>query len=102
MNTVWQALDKALGTAPRAYGKEMAEERGAMGLGFDAVAPVVVGRMVQSGGWKGLAGQFIAPIVTYSLPAPLLERLTGRALSKRLVQLLVVILPVTTVTGLKG
>jgi hypothetical protein len=46
--------------------------------------------------WKGLAGQFIPPIVIDSLPGSLLERLTGRALSERLVQLLVLISPVTT------
>ena len=31
-----QALDKARGTEPRAYGKERGEDRGAMGIGFGA------------------------------------------------------------------
>jgi hypothetical protein len=41
----------------------------------------------------------IPPIDADSLPASLLERLTGRALSERLVQLLILISPVTTSTG---
>jgi hypothetical protein len=53
-------------------------------------------QFLESRCWKGLAGQFIPPIVTNSLPGSLLERLTGRALSERLVQLLVLISPVTT------
>jgi hypothetical protein len=46
-----------------------------------------------------LAGQLIPPIDADSLPGSLLERLTGRALSERLVQLLVLISPVTTATS---
>ncbi len=49
--------------------------------------------------WRGLAGQFIPPICTDSLPAALLQRLTGTALSERLVQLLVLVCPVTTSTS---
>ena len=49
--------------------------------------------------WVALAGQFMPPIATDRLPGSLLERLTGRALSERLVQLLVLISPVTTATG---
>jgi len=49
--------------------------------------------------WRALAGQLIPPIDADSLPASLLERLTGRALSERLVQLLILISPVTTSTG---
>ena len=49
--------------------------------------------------WVALAGQLIPPIDADSLPGSLLERLTGRALSERLVQLLVLISPVTTTTS---
>jgi hypothetical protein len=49
--------------------------------------------------WVALAGQLIPPIDADSLPGSLLERLTGRALSERLVQLLVLISPVTTATS---
>ena len=49
--------------------------------------------------WGALAGQLISPIDADSLPGSLLERLTGRALSERLVQLLVLISPVTTATS---
>jgi len=41
----------------------------------------------------------IPPIDADSLPGSLLERLTGRALSERLVQLLVLISAVTTATS---
>lgn len=56
-------------------------------------------QFLQSRCWKGLAGQFIPPIVSDRLPGSLLERLTAKALSERLVQLLVLIAPVTTATG---
>jgi len=56
-------------------------------------------QFLQSRCWKGLAGQFIPPITTHRLPGSLLERLTGSAVSERLVQLLVLISPVTTSTG---
>jgi hypothetical protein len=46
-----------------------------------------------------LAGQFIPPILTECLPASLVERLTGEGLAERLVQLLVLICPVTTSTS---
>jgi hypothetical protein len=46
-----------------------------------------------------LAGQFIPPIDADSLPGALLERLTGADLCERLVQLLVLICPVTTSTS---
>jgi len=49
--------------------------------------------------WGALAGQLIPPIDADSLPGSLLERLSGRALSERLVQLLVLISPVTTTTS---
>ena len=53
-------------------------------------------RFVATRCWRALAGQFIPPIGTDSLPGSLLERLAGRILSERLVQLLVLISPVTT------
>jgi hypothetical protein len=53
-------------------------------------------RFVETRCWRALAGQFIPPIAADGLPGSLLERLTGRALSERLVQLLVLISPVTT------
>lgn len=46
--------------------------------------------------WRALAGQFIPPIHADTLPDGVLERLSGSRLSERLVQLLVVICPVTT------
>ena len=46
--------------------------------------------------WRAVAGQFIPPIGADTLPGALLERLTGSGLSERLVQLLVLICPVTT------
>ena len=46
--------------------------------------------------WRAVAGQFIPPIDADTLPGALLERLTGSGLSERLVQLLVLICPVTT------
>jgi hypothetical protein len=48
--------------------------------------------------WKALAGQFIPPLLTDALPASLLGRLAPGGLSERLVQLLVLISPVTTAT----
>ena len=46
--------------------------------------------------WRAVAGQFVPPVDTDTLPGALLERLTGSALSERLVHLLVLICPVTT------
>lgn len=54
---------------------------------------------VQARCWRGVAGRFIPPISTDSLPAALLERLTAAALSERCVQLLVLVSPVTTSTS---
>ena len=56
-------------------------------------------RFVQSRCWRALAGQFIPPLVSDRLPGSLLERLSGSALSERLVELLVLLSPVTTATG---
>ena len=56
-------------------------------------------QFLQSRCWKGLAGQLIPPITTNALPGSLLERLAGRGLSERLVQLLILLSPVTTATG---
>jgi hypothetical protein len=46
-----------------------------------------------------LAGQFIPPLATDNLPGSLLERLRAQALSERLLQLLILISPVTTATS---
>jgi hypothetical protein len=46
-----------------------------------------------------LAGRFIPPILTDGLPGSILERLDAKGLSERLVQLLMLISPVTTATG---
>jgi hypothetical protein len=56
-------------------------------------------RFVQSRCWRALAGQFVPPLVTDCLPGALLERLSGQDLSERLVQLLVLLSPLTTTTG---
>jgi hypothetical protein len=56
-------------------------------------------QFLQSRCWKGLSGQLIPPIASDSLPGSLLERLDAKALSERLVQLLILISPVTTATG---
>jgi hypothetical protein len=56
-------------------------------------------RFVATRCWRALAGQFIPPIGTDSLPGSLLERLRGEGLAERLVQLLVLICPVTTPTS---
>ena len=56
-------------------------------------------RFVQTHCWRGLAGQLIPPIATDNLPGSLLERLSAGALSERLVQLLILISPVTTSTS---
>ncbi|MEJ2325993.1 MAG: hypothetical protein P8Y25_03870 [Chromatiaceae bacterium] len=53
-------------------------------------------QFLQSRCWRGLAGQFIPPLATHDLPGSLLGRLTAGALSERLVQLLILISPVTT------
>jgi hypothetical protein len=45
---------------------------------------------------KRMPLRFIPPIDADTLPGALLERLTGSGLSERLVQLLVLICPVTT------
>lgn len=57
---------------------------------------------VQSRCWRALAGQFVPPLATACLPGSLLERLRGTVLSERLVQLLVLLSPVTTTTGSLG
>jgi hypothetical protein len=49
--------------------------------------------------WRALAGQLIPPIDADSLPGVLLERLTAQALAERLMQLLILISPVTTSPG---
>jgi hypothetical protein len=59
-------------------------------------------RFVQSRCWRALAGQFVPPLATACLPGSLLERLRGTVLSERLVQLLVLLSPVTTATGSLG
>jgi hypothetical protein len=59
-------------------------------------------QFVQTRCWRGLAGQFLPPILTAHLPSALLERLSGNALSERVVQLLVLIAPSTTATGSLG
>jgi hypothetical protein len=59
-------------------------------------------RFVHTRCWRALAGQFIPPLATDRLPASLLERLSGTALSERLIQLLVLLSPVTTTTGSLG
>ena len=56
-------------------------------------------RFVQMRCWRALAGQFLPPIATHRLPGSLLERLAGRVLSERLVQLLILLSPVSTSTG---
>ena len=56
-------------------------------------------RFVATRCWRALSGQFIPPIGSDRLPGSLLERLTGVVLPERLVQLLVLIAPVTTATG---
>jgi hypothetical protein len=56
-------------------------------------------QFLQSRCWRGLAGQFIPPILTDGLPGSILERLDAKGLSERLVQLLLLISPVTTATG---
>ena len=53
-------------------------------------------RFVATRCWKALAGQFIPPLPTDSLPASLLERFTGRTLDERVIQLLISISAVTT------
>jgi hypothetical protein len=56
-------------------------------------------RFVHTRCWRALAGQFIPPLATDRLPGSLLARLSGGALSERLVELLVLLSPVTTATG---
>jgi hypothetical protein len=56
-------------------------------------------RFVATRCWQALAGQFIPPLATDSLPASVLERLTGKTLSERVVQLLVLISPATISSG---
>jgi hypothetical protein len=59
-------------------------------------------QFVQSRCWRALAGQLIPPLATDHLPGSLLERLRARILSERLVELLVLLSPVTTATGSLG
>jgi hypothetical protein len=56
-------------------------------------------RFVQTRCWRALAGRFIPPMTTNDLPGSLLGRLTAGEISKRLVQLLMLIAPVTTSTS---
>jgi hypothetical protein len=56
-------------------------------------------RFVATRCWRALAGQFIPPLAAHRLPGSVLERLDGRVLFERLVQLLVLLSPVTTATG---
>jgi len=56
-------------------------------------------QFVQTRCWRGLAGQLIPPLASDSLPGALLQRLTGATLAERLVQLLILISPVTTATS---
>jgi hypothetical protein len=56
-------------------------------------------RFVQTRCWRALAGQFIPSIATNDLPGSLLGRLTAGELSERLVQLLILVSPVTTATS---
>jgi hypothetical protein len=56
-------------------------------------------QFVESRCWRALVGQFLPPLASDSLPGSLLERLDAKALSERLVQLLILISPVTTATG---
>jgi hypothetical protein len=56
-------------------------------------------QFVQTRCWRGLGGQLIPPLASDSLPGSLLERLTGATLAERLVQLLILISPVTTATS---
>ena len=56
-------------------------------------------RFVQTRCWQALVGQFIPPIAADTLPASLLERLTAKTLSERVVQLLVLISPATISSG---
>jgi hypothetical protein len=53
-------------------------------------------RFVATRCWKTLTGQFIPPVTADSLPASLLERLTGKTLGERVIQLLVSVCAVTT------
>jgi hypothetical protein len=53
-------------------------------------------QFLQSRCWKELAGQLIPSITPHGLPGSLLERLRGRGLTERVVQLLALISPVTT------
>jgi hypothetical protein len=56
-------------------------------------------RFVETRCWRALAGQFIPPIATNDPPGSLLGRLTAGELSERLVQLLILVSPVTTATS---
>jgi len=49
--------------------------------------------------WQALAGQFIPPLAAEGLPASLLQRLTGKTLDERVVQLLVLLCPATISSG---
>ena len=52
-------------------------------------------QFVQNRCWRGVAEQFIPPITCDHLPGSLLGRLTGGGLAERLVQLLILISPLT-------
>ena len=56
-------------------------------------------RFVQTRCWQALAGQFVPPLAAERLPASLLERLTGKTLDERVVQLLVLLCPATISSG---
>jgi hypothetical protein len=56
-------------------------------------------QFVQTRCWRELGGQLIPPLASDSLPGALLQRLTGATLAERLVQLLILISPVTTATS---
>jgi hypothetical protein len=53
-------------------------------------------RFVATRCWKALAGQFLPPIGADRLPASLLERLMGKTLGERVIQLLISVSAVTT------
>jgi hypothetical protein len=60
-------------------------------------------QFLQSRCWKRLAGQLLPPVAAHDLPGSLLGRLTGEALAERVVELLVLICPVTTAScSLRG
>ncbi|WPL13558.1 hypothetical protein [Thiorhodovibrio litoralis] len=56
-------------------------------------------QFVQTRCFRSLAGLLMPPIATEHLPGSLLEKLSAKALSERVVQLLILIAPSTTATG---